>query len=436
MNIKFIKMKIITIIIFVTISNYSIADVDQSLNTPQEITELLDITENLRTQNFSLFTKNLSTLELSKSTLNNKQLCFFDYLKSYRNIYIGDHESAENKLTQLFNDCNELNIKIRIKATLANHFFVAKDYYKAIVNLNYVILNIDNTEDKKTRHIAYTISFLVYERLNKNELSLKYIDLLLNDNPTEDLICKALSTKYSLLLKSNHYSENGNNILDAITHCESHQEYVFSNILKLDYLKNRLTNNDSTDEALKVIKELNKANLQIENTKYSNIIGLKNSLFAQAFLKAGNIEKAIEYAHLTISVENTSGRSNYKSDALKILMKDAERNQDFDKAFEHLKEINTIEKSINDDAQAQTIAYYSVTHENLANTHKINFLNKQNEVLQLQNILSKESKLNQQLIILSLLLASAFFILWGYKHKRERQIFKKPFGNGSHDSYL
>jgi diguanylate cyclase (GGDEF)-like protein len=422
---KHFNLNIALLIIFSLISTIKS---EAKINKTQDssyITKLLEETEDLKTKNYQKFSDNLKELKKNSISFTPFQKCFFDFLISYELIFTGKYKIAIENLSKLSNECKHVNVNTRINAILSNHYIIARDYFKSITHLNNVIAHIDDIEDKKTKHIAYLIATIVYNMINQNELSLKFSELLINDQPSQSNLCKAKSNKYNVILNANYDGSLDDQIIETISNCNNVGEVVYSYILNIYWLKYRLNASNDNQNIIDILNIITQLDQQIEDTKYKHVIAIKNGLLAEVYWKLGDFEKSIYYAELSLDGDAAIGNTTQKIESLTILIMYYKKINNKQKAFEYLEKKSKAEKIHFDDKQAKVMAFQTVQHDNLAKTHQINYLNKQNEVLKLSNDLAEQAKLNQQLIILSLVLASAFLLFWGYRHRREQKIYRK-----------
>ena len=201
-----------------------------------DITDFLNKTEDLRTKNHSEFSSNLKILSNQSNKFTPIQQCFYDYLVSYGLIYKGDFIKGEKKAIEVFNQCEDIEIKVRTKILLANYFVNMKKYYDAINNLNFAISNLDKIKSKKVKHFAYSVSFLVYEMFNQNELSLKFSELLINDTPSDNDLCLSKLNIFNITLKSNYSVEIDEEVDHAIKFCKNIGEHLYDNFLNIFWI--------------------------------------------------------------------------------------------------------------------------------------------------------------------------------------------------------
>ena len=395
--------------------------------TEKAITEILQETDNIRISDVNLFSANLAQLEMlnQKKELSTYQYCYYQYLLAHDLGYKGKYDLAKQKLNDIFNQCESPDNKIRSKILLSNLQVISHDYESAIKNLDYTITNINAINEPELKNSVYSRASLVYRLVDQNELSLKFAELLISNNPSESFYCNGLVAKYRILLKMDNYQDVEHKIKQTINICEDSGNYILSNFLKLEWLDLQLNKATTIQEKTAILKALKLAEIEIIKAKYQNLLSIKDSIFAKVYWSLQNDEKAFEYAKLSLEESKGIGSTKQEIVALQILVDYYRKTGEPERAIKLLIRKNQSEKLHYDDQQAKTMAYLTIRHENLAKSHQINFLNQQNKVLSLENKLADKAALMQQLIILFLIVLVTFFVLWGVKHKKIQQIYKK-----------
>ncbi len=390
------------------------------------ISELLQESDHVRIADVELFNNNLDQLATLQNThtFTPYQNCYHQYLIAYDHGYKGQYDIAKNMLNDIFESCEDSMNKIRSKLLLSNLQVISYDYGPAISNLDYPISQINEIDDNELKNRVYSKASLVYRLVEQHELSLKFADLLLNNEPSEAYYCNGLVAKYRILMKTEKPESIKEKIWESINICENSNEYILSNFLRLEWLDLQLQNATSNADKNGILDELKAAEQHIEKLKYQNLISIKDSVFAKVYWSLGDLEKAYQYANLSLVGSKDIGNTKQEIVALQVLVDYFRSIDEPEQAIAMLIRKNESERIQYNDQQAKTMAYLTIQHENLAKSHQINILNQKNVVLSLENELAEKAALVQQLIILSLLALVAFFVLWGIKHKKIQQLYK------------
>ncbi len=408
-------------------SNSSLEEnhVKSPLQNEGTLNQLLIETELIRTTNFQIFSKNIDLLSNYQNQFTPYQYCYYHFLFNFRLAYSGGFTKAQENLASLFNKCNDLDLQIRIKSLMANLFVISGNYLDAIKNLDFVVSQLSKIKDKTSKHFAYVVAFIVYDLVNQHELSLKFIDLLTQDDPSPNNLCKALVHKNRIYLNTSTKIINEHQILSAITLCEKTNDNLYAQILNTNWMKYKLDHSNSLIEYKNLLADLLSVEQVIEDTQYKNLIGIKNALLSQIYEKLNDYKNAIKYANLSIEESYSIGSTNQKIDSLQVLYNYYEKHNNFKEANQYLIKKNKAELKVYSDEQAKNMAYLTVAHNNVAKTQEIELLQQQNKVLALEKTVSKKSAQVQKLIILFLVAITGFFIFWGLWQKRNQRIYKE-----------
>ena len=387
-------------------------DKHKTFTNSEEIDNFLIATEDIRSTDFQLFSENLQNLKASQNIFSPFQQCYYSYLLAYKLGLSGKFNHATTQLLELFDQCESLKIKIRLKGLLSNLYVISGNYHQGISSLDYVISNIDEINDKTTKHIAYTGAFIVYELVSQPELSKKFAQLLINDNPSNKYLCKGQVYKYMAILKLNYQGSLDNEIENVIEKCIKTGEELYGQLLNIVLVNYRFKKANTKEQINKLYKKLLESENDIEAIKYRNLIGIKNTLLSQMHDKLGRSSQALKYADLAIENSASIGTTEHKIDALQVLINHYQNALDYKSANQYLLEKNKAEKKLYSDKQAKLMAYQTVKHDNLAKTHQITSLNQRNDLLSLENKLAEESKNSQRLINILLGILLLFFLFF------------------------
>ncbi len=394
-------------------------------DSESEVQRFLETTEKIKLTNHPQFLKNLSVLDEKANYFPNNQRCFYQYLKSYQILYAGQFDVAKKKIIGLLNGCKDTNVYIRLNGTLANISAISGDYTQAVARLDDILPLINTTEDPQLKHHIYQAAFIVYRLVNQAELSIKFSELMMNENPPKQLLCKAQVNKSLSIFKIKGRDESDEEIKHIIDLCKKSKQTLYAQILLIYWLSEKMQDTDSLLIYQQLLEKLKSNEYSIEGTHFKNVIGIKNSLMAQLYDKLNQSELAKTYAKLVIEGSITIGETVQKIKALDVLVNYYQKQDNYKKANEYLIEKIASEKKYNTDEQAKFMAFQTVKHNSLADTYKIKSLSQENKLLQLKNKLAEKSKKNQQL--LNILYGSMvfFFVIFAYRLIKQQRKFKR-----------
>ncbi len=388
------------------------------------INYLLSKTDDLRTSNAEQFSKNLGKLTKLKNSFNDSQLCYYGYLVAFKHGFEGQYMYAKKLLLSLLEKCaGDIDNLVRINATLSNVYVISNEYDYAIASLDYAIEHINDVHTVELKQIVYSLAMLVYRMVNQYDLSLKFTQLLLNDNPSDILLCKALSNKYRIKLKRSEVDPKV--IKDTISQCENSGEIIYSNLMRLDWIDYQLNKGAFSNQKLEsMLVEVHSYEEVIKNTNYTNLINIKDGLLAKIYWEMHRVDDFLHYAKMTVETSKALGNTKQKIEILGLLVKYYQKVNDYENAFLNQKEKSEAEKLHFTTEQAKIMAFQTVKHNNLAKTQQIKYLNNQNKLLSLEKVLTEKKSTNQKLLILFLLSLVGFILLWSLRNRKIQRMYK------------
>src|SRR5690606_29620639 len=134
-------------------------------------------------------------------------------------------------------------------------------------------------------------------------------------------------------------------------------------------------------------------------TGYPRLIGEVQSLLAEMRLSLGDVAAAGEHATAAIALTGGLANSLPLVVAYKTLGDITERSGDTAAALSLYKQYAEVERGCREDVAAREMAYQIVRAQSLQQNKQIELLNKQNEVLQLQQRVSEQKAQSSRLLI-------------------------------------
>jgi diguanylate cyclase (GGDEF)-like protein len=164
---------------------------------------------------------------------------------------------------------------------------------------------------------------------------------------------------------------------------------------------------------------------EVTKIGYARLIAEFRSLLVELSLERGDEKSAEQHAHAIVAQAANVSSTQPLAIAYRTLYKIAEREGDLEKALSHYRNYAEADKAWLNDVKARELAYQIVHHEMLQQNQKIELLNQQNEVLQLQQRVQEQNAQNTRLLVLLLLLLLASIAFWAYKTKRLQMSLKR-----------
>ncbi len=397
----------------------------QPLGEPQYITDELLRLESLRLNDPKAFSEGLEALGFDQIKMSSYQQCHYTFLKSYQKAFKGESLEAIELMENLIPNCEDLRVRIRVNALIANIAVIGGDYIKASNNIDLVIQNAEQTSDVTSKLLAYSVAAIVYNLLDQRELGVKYSQLLYNLEPSEKNLCHLHYSSNVHHLDKDNPPIDFSKISSMSEQCRASGNLLYSQFIVLDNIKWKLTQEQIDPATMDEIRQtLEALNDEISSSPYQNILGIFAAVKAKYHWLNGETESAEQRALKSIQLNQNLGITEQLIMALEVLENVAKSKGDYVSSYDYLNQKNEAELKMYDQSQAKQMAFMTVKHSNLAKVFEIEQLNRQKEVLELEKQLAKQEANNQRLVILLILTLVGFMAMWLVRIKKKHDYFK------------
>lgn len=386
-----------------------------------EIDTLLSKADDLKSVNYAQFVAIVSDLNDRSQTLSVPQQQYLRYLDAWRLAYDADYATAIPMLRKLSEEVTEANLRFRSLATIVNVLAISRRYEEAFQRLEDLLTLLPQVSDATARQQGLGVAAYLYAQLGLQDLALKYSDQLAQENWAGRGTCRSAELRQLAIFQSERPEVAPGEVADAIAACTKLGDLMRANFVRV-YAASSYVRQGKHDSALALLDGHRK---EVENTRYTPLLSLYDSLLARIYREKGNPKLVERYA--TSSVRNAV-KGEYTESLVasyRLLYLLARERGDIAGALEFHEKYAAADKGYLDELSARQFAYEKVKHQSLANQLQIDSLNKQNEVLQLQQALDKKAVETSRLYIALLLMLVAFIIFFAYKTKRSQLHFMK-----------
>ena len=385
-----------------------------------EATELLRKAETLKTSDYAAFVAILNTLDGEAEALSSAQKEQLQYYRAWQIAYEGDYTGAIPFLESLTGSQDKV-LQLRARATLVNVLSIAKHYEQAFAQMRPLLDLIPQVSDQSAREQALGVAALLYNQVGQYDSGLSYAHRLAEAGVSDRGFCAAEELRLEALYRSGALKTVGLEFQRGIDACVRSGELVFANLIR-SFVARLHIEQKRYDEAVKLLSDHYD---ETRRTRYARLISEYDALLATAYRETGNSTLAREYALRTID----NGVKNHYTEPLvtayRLLYVLAKEQGDARDALMYHEKYAAADKGYLDDISAQQLAYQRVSHDALADKLRIDTLNKENQVLQLQRALDKKAVETSGLYITLLIIVLLSIALWAYRTKRSQLHFMR-----------
>jgi diguanylate cyclase (GGDEF)-like protein len=388
----------------------------------QDTNQLLRDADAVKTSDPARFTQLLQQLDAEPGALSQVQQQYLGYLKGWQAAYAGDYARAVPLLQSIIDKSADVTLRFRAVATVVNVQVVATQYDEAFSQLSSLLALLPQVADQDARQQGLAVVGYLYNQVGEYDLGLNYADRIASEDPSGRGACRSYHMRLEALYRSGRLSGDVAQFLNAINTCLEIGDRLRANAIRTYVARSYIDHGRSRD----AIQLLSKHYEEARASRYRRLICEYESLLATAHRNSGDRATAQQFALRAVGDEhNQSPYIEPVVSAHRLLYQLALEQGDTRSALAYHEKYAAADKGYLDDVGARQIAYERAKHETAANRLQIDALNKQNEVLQLQQQLGKKAVETSRLYIALLIVMAVFIALFAYRTKRSQLHFMK-----------
>jgi diguanylate cyclase (GGDEF)-like protein len=392
--------------------------------TSQEADQLLRRADNVKGVNPAEFTTLMQQLEEQSATLSRPQQQFLQYLKGWRSAYAGEYGQAVRVLDAVMQEArDDVTLQFRASATVANVQAVATQYDEAFAQLGRLLTLLPQVTDNDARQQGLLVIGYLYNQVGEYDLALSYADRIAAEDKSPRAVCRSHFVRLEALYRGGGLQTDVTPFINAVGTCVEVSEVLWANAIRV-YVARYYIDLGRNSEAIKLLTTHYD---EVRATRYRRLISEYDSWLARAHKNMSNASLARTYALRAVGTD--PGIQNQYTEPVvnsyRLLYQIAQEQGEAAAALAYHEKYAAADKGYLDDVSARQIAYERAKHETAANRLQIDALNKQNEVLQLQQALGKKAVETSRLYIALLIVVAVFIALFAYRTKRSQLHFMK-----------
>ena len=385
--------------------------------------DLLRRADDIKTSNPVEFSALMQQIEERAPELSAAQRQFLEYLQAWQGAFRGDYQNAIPKLREIVRDAESVTLKFRATATVANALAVATQYDEAFAQLTQLLVLLPEVTDTAARQQGLAVIAYLYNQVGEYELGLGYADKLAAEDSSGAGVCRSGYLRLEALYKSGKLRDELVESNETLDTCIKLGDSLRANAIRTFKARWHLDHG----RAAETITLLNAHYHEVRQTSYARLISEYDSILARAHMHRGDDALARQFAlrALAAAAQSQNQYTEPLVTAYRLLYSLAREQGDARSALSYHEKFAAADKGYLDDVSARQLAYERAKHEAASNRLQIDGLNKQNEVLQLQQALGKKAVETSRLYILLLITIVAFIALWAYRTKLSQLHFMK-----------
>jgi len=367
------------------------------------------------------FQELLAQLRLDKQNASPKQLQRLRYLEAYELGVYGDKLAEGVKMARsLYDTTRDPAMKYRAGSLVANLSAINRDFTTGLRYLEKTLATRHRIKDKAIRHDGLGAAALLYNEIGQHRIGIRYADEMLADSPGPRSKCGAGYVRADSMQELGSLKDDAEaqRVIDA---CLAARERIFANASRAVLAKKW-----SSEGRLKDAVSLMESALpEIESTRYPRLIARAHALLADIKFKMGDLKGAEKHANATVALGEQIRSSAPLVSAYNTLYLLAAEREKPSVALDLYRRYAEAQMAHQDDVKSRELAYEIVRHENMQQSQQIALLERNNQVLRLQQTLERESAQKARLAMVFLMLVLAAMVFWALQIKRHQRQLKR-----------
>lgn len=404
---------------------------------PEEIDKRLIEIERQRSGPTNTFVSLLSEVDQYKLQFSDYHRCLYNFLEQYNKAMTHGFNQSLPGFQHLYDSCDDLRIKIRVKNMEANILSYMKQYRGAIEALDYSLSHVSEVNDKHLLTMVYASAFIVYAYIEQYPLSLQFSELLMDESDLQSDQCKGKFNRVKIYLKNEEVTVTAQEVNQVFDFCYSVKEPIYAYLIKMEWYRYLLENKkDSADWAV-LLKELEAHSDAINRLGYPYLSRHVLLVKSQIMFLMSNQDSLEQVMEQLMEASDQFDNFENKITFLNLMVAHHKKLNEPAIALAYMEKVQEVLDEYYQDKQNKQVAFQVVKHESMAGQLQNELLTKQNQILQIQQDLAKKNMLNQRLITAVISLLGLLLIFWGVrllrKHKTMKEEASRDFLTGCYN---
>ncbi len=388
---------------------------------PPSVQELLTVADSIRSSDPKRLVDLVVKIRERQSKLTPEQNASLSYFEGYARGYSGDQQGAIDKYLWALNNTQNKQLIYRLSLSMANTYALMRNWYQGLVSLEKALLIGNELGTQDTIIESALVAAIFYNQLGQYELALSYVERLFPNKLQGRNRCIALHLELEAKVKLNEINSKSDKFTNGAKYCLQISETLIANFIYINQIKSLISENKYAFAA-----DLLDSNFpDILNTQYKLLIAETYALKAETLLRSGQTTLASEHAIKALLFSEDSKFSQPAVQALRILFEIKLAEKNFEDAIKFQKKYVIAERAYLNDQTSKQLAYQRTRMEVLEKNQQIANLNQKNQVLQLQEKLTRETSENRRLFVYLMIVIASSLVLWTYNLKRNQARLKK-----------
>ncbi|MBE1159850.1 GGDEF domain-containing protein [Dyella acidiphila] len=364
----------------------------------------------------------IAQLERKSASLSETDKWHLRYLEAWQTAFVGQNDKARVLLEAIAKQAPTDDLRERARGTLINILGLGHRYEEAFAYLDQALDELPNITRNSTRQLVLGEAAQLLTEAGQYDLAINYADQLLQIPDASGYSCTGMRIRVGAEFHKGPHTDKLLSLLEhAVTTCLANSNTLSADTLRRDIAALKIEQ-DKSDEAIALLQNSYSGMMKLQ---YQDLASQYDVLLAEAYWKQGNLAQAEKYAVATVDIASKSEFAEPLSSAYQLLYQIARQKGDLRDALMYHEKFMSADNAHLDDVREKALAYQVVKQQVDAKKTELDTLNKQNQILQLQQALDRNAVQTSRLYIVLLLTLLASIGLWLYRLKRSQLRFMR-----------
>lgn len=383
--------------------------------------KFLDQAESLRVKNHPLFVQMLEQIQQQDSHLPEVEHWHLRYLYAWNAQFDGNYDKSEQALRQIIARSGDPKLITKASALLVKILSINRRYEEAFTLANHLASTLPEINDPRIRFDLLINLSITLDFADQIDLAVQYARMAEDTIPPGGTLCPPLVMEVSALYNGNRLTSGSSEVRRAIDACTAPQDKVLGNSMWL-VLANLYIDEKQPRKALALLDQVAPSVLNAHF--YPHMLSSQVER-AQAYLQLGNVSEAKKIALAALAMSHPDDTGDWVMNDYQVLY-EIEKKQGHDAvALVYHEHYSALEKNHLDDVHARALAYDVTEQHLLVQKMQADGLNRQNNILKLQQALAAKVVETSRLYIVLLVLVLVSVVIWLFRLKRSQLRFKQ-----------
>ncbi|MBB3226550.1 diguanylate cyclase (GGDEF)-like protein [Luteibacter sp. Sphag1AF] len=381
----------------------------------------LNEAESIRTKDHPRFVRLLEQVQAHADELAPSVQWHLRYLTAWEVMFSGDYPKSETQLHEVIERSGDPVLVAKASALLLTNLGANRRYEEAYALANRLTSGLPDVKDPVARSMLLMNLSQMLDLAGQTDLSIQYSHMLENALAPGETLCHPHSLQVAALYNGRRLNSSSAEIQRAIDTCVAGNQPVLANTnwLVLDSLY------IAEKKPAKALALLDRIAPSIRTNQYFPHLLSLYLQRAQSLAQLGDDEGARKAALEVVSMSSAVEISEWLKEAYEVLYGIEKRRGNADAALAYYEKYLAQDKGYLNDVSARALAYEVAQQHMLVQKFETERLNKQNNILRLQQALDTKAVETSRLYIALLLVILASIVVLLFRLKRSQMRFRE-----------